>query len=346
MKSMVNRIKTIVMAMVVSATFTINVAAESNQNSNSFNDYLTTCIPRYLYAQGIDVGDTICYSEPIVLYDFSSFELIGSVVFVINENEVIGKMMIYDGTDGYTSVFDQSISYDIQDAFNNNSNIALGYMGDTLLCFTSANGYKYVDGIVQSNFPTEQPGKLSIPKVSGSIRTDFPMLYSTSCSLKNTLVHEGNSNKHDPDGQCWASCVAMKLNYQLSLNLTSDKIYEDLVDEKKTTESAFKHYEYEYTKVKDAMAPRDVYALIRSDIPVIACIKHDLNDDDPNNDINKHAIVICGVYMETTMTTYTVDNPNSRSKQSMITHGLPDTVVNSMTIGTKDRYNNWYRTFY
>lgn len=73
-------------ALSITSMNTSILAEEADDNIYQFNtldEYIEFSVPRHLYAQQIDVSDTVEYSEPISLYNFSDNTVVGSEIFLL-----------------------------------------------------------------------------------------------------------------------------------------------------------------------------------------------------------------------------------------------------------------------
>lgn len=315
--------------------------AETNLEEYGIDDYLADELPKYFRAQEIQVNDEVEYSTPIVLYDFSTSEVIGSEILVVNDNDFIGKIEIYTDGECYSSVFDTYLPDEFSDQIINSSDAAFGYYNDNFLFYSSELGYIKVDGVNEFTVPNY------VPDVSVNINYDNSVLVNSLITPRSIVTYNLNvthvSNKTiNGVGRCNLACVAMKLNYELGLSLTARDIYEALNTnddiDSVTTRNAFNYYGYSATNVNGAMTSGDVALKLRDNKPVIMWAK--------NTAGAKHAMVICGIQLEVTNSIYTADDPNKTSRISFSTSGNPDTVSSGLTDISDCGYSTWYYSWY
>lgn len=246
---------------------------------------------------GIEMNATISYSNLIPLYDFNSFSFMGYETFVIDDGELIGKVDIYVN-DELGSMFDTNITKEMQEAFDSNDALAIGYYDDSLLIYTSENGYSLVDGLY-TGYPAETPKVYSISDSNVRLCSK-PIELAGLGSKYIDIEHVPNSTVAHSEGECWAACAAMVLNYKLGTSLTADEIYNKMTEIGKThhTPSAYDYYGYTpYTIQKDitpncgAMSADAVWNQIAADRPVVITVK-------TIGAARSHAVVIHGIYRQ------------------------------------------------
>lgn len=319
-----------------------NVSVSQDDTTETIKDYLDFCIPRYMAIHGIEMNATISYSNLIPLYDFNSFSFMGYETFVIDDGELIGKVDVYVN-DELGSMFDTNITKEMQEAFDSNGALAIGYYDDSLLTYTLENGYSLADGLY-TGYPTETPEVYSISS-SNIMLSSKPVEYSWLGSRRLDIEHVPNSTVEHADGECWAASAAMVLNYKLGTSLTADIIYRKMTEIGKShhTPSAYDYYGYTpYTIQKDitpecgAMSADAVWDQLDNDRPVVITVK-EIGAD------KSHVVVIHGIYIDSSYTTYTIDNPNTEKEQSFTIKGNPNTITESIAYG---HYNKWCQSIY
>lgn len=312
----------------------------------NLDDYLEFSIPRHIYAQRMEIGDEVQYSNPISLYNFEDNTIIGNEIFIISDGEIVGKMDVTYIDGEYNSCFDTSINDNINYAYINEEPIAIGGYQNSLMLYTSSNGFSYVDGVEGNQEPNQAPTELSSIEIRNSVSLNICMPYSIA-DISLPVSHVGNSTTYNSSGQCWASCVAMKINYEKGNSLTSDDVYEDLTANNidfstNGTQKALTYYGYsDYTRTGTAMRPGDVATQLMNDHPIIMHIKN-------SSGTSLHAVIIKGIVMDTSSSTYTVDDPNYSSTRSIVHNtnmGVVNQTISSYTSLNKI-YTKWYNTFY
>lgn len=345
--------KFLVASVIAITTLSIGTNASAIQSvDNTFNeftnldDYLEFSIPRHIYAQRMEIGEEVQYSNPILLYDFEDNTIIGNEFFIISNGELIGKMDVTYIDGEYSSCFDTSISDNINYAYVNEEPIAIGGYQNSLLLYTSSNGFSYIDGVKYNQEPNQIPTELSSIEIKNSVSLNICMPYSIA-NISLPVSHVGNSTKNNPLGQCWASCVAMKINYEKGESLTSDDVYEDLTEDNidfsvNGTQTALTYYGYsEYTRTGTAMRPGDVATQLRNNHPIIMHMQNSSGDD-------SHAVIIKGIVMDTSSSTYSIDDPNYSSTRSIVHNtnmGVVNQTISSYTSLSKV-FTKWYNAFY
>ena len=322
-----------------------SAVSTSTTNYSDFSpikDYIESCVPYHIVAQDIITDPYVTYCEPIPLYDFNEFTTLGYETFIVDSDEIVGKMDVYTG-DTFSSLFDAQITDEIAAAYKDGTELAIGYYNDSLLLYTEENGYSLVDGIY-SGYPDETPSVCSI--INTNTQVNSSILSRAGLGSKNlNVVHVPNSTTYHSTGECWAACCAMVLNYKQGRSLTADIVYKAMTDNNKSHHSpdAYDYYGYSYTIQKDitpncgAMSANEVWEQIyNKNRPVSITVKR------PNS-TTSHQVVICRITVDSNYTTYSIDNPNASKRQSFSISGNPTTVSEDITYG---RYTKWCESIY
>ena len=332
-------------------TLSMSISAENSDETMMFNtldEYIEYSIPRHLYAQQIETSNMLTYSNPISLYDFSSNTIVGSEIFLIDNGQLIGKMDVYNSDDDYSSYFDTNITDEMVDAYTNGDKIAIGSFENSILLYTDSEGFSFVDGLDNNNIPIKSPTELSSIIEEGTVSSDFILPYSIATYNLSVPIVD-NSNTYDSSGQCWAAAVAMKINYHKGLNLTADSVYEELTDANidfstNGTSKALKHFGYSnYVNSYSAMNSGDVALALKDDKPIIMHIANKSNE----NSAITHAVVISGIVLDVSSSTYTIKDPNYSTARTLNTSNNPNvenTTIHYVSVGYT--FIKWYNTFY
>lgn len=322
---------------------------------NSLDEYIEYSIPRHLYAQSIVIDGTLSYSHPVSLYDFDNGSVIGSEIFIFDDEELIGKTEVYNSGDEYMSTFDTYITADIDWAYQTGEEIAVGYVNNTLFMYSDSEGYVYIDGFENYDLPSGTPLELSAITVWNETSADFAVSYSVATARLN-VIHVPNSLTYNGNGECWAACIAMKLNYQMGYNLDADTVFEaadslglldwnfdyglviDLSDES----AVYSHYGYNVTETSNRLTHGEVYNILRSGKPLAISINN-------SNDDKGHKIIIKGITLDAASSTYIFDDPNTKIERTTILNGNPSQTYPSFSYpygNNGNGYNNWRYTIY
>lgn len=319
----------------------VSTSTITYSDMSPIKDYIESCVPYHIVAQDITTDPYVTYCEPIPLYDFNEFTTLGYETFIVDSDEIVGKMDIYTG-DKFSSLFDTQITDEIAAAYENGTELAIGYYNDSLLLYTEENGYSFVDGIY-SGYPVETPSVSTITSTNTQVNASIRSRAYLGSKILN-VVHVPNSTTYN-SGECWAACCAMVLNYKQGRSLTADIIYKAMTDNKKSHHSpdAYDYYGYTYTIQKDitpncgAMSSNEVWEQINNqNRPVSITVKR------PNS-TTSHQVVICGITVDSSYTTYTIDDPNNSTRQSFSIDGNPTTVSEDTSYG---RYTKWCQSIY
>ncbi len=323
------------------------------------NEYVESRVPAYVESMNLSVGGTLSYSNPINLYDFNTNEVVGAYIFVLDEDEIIGKMEIHTNNNDYSSVFDAVIPSEIQNSYDNNIGVALGYYDHNILLYTSADGYSYVDGtgkIGELPASTNLTTQTIIPQ--GEIIYNPISVCSESLGSKNLSVTHVHNQEYSTDKfVCWAACVAMTSNYLNGTSYTALDVYDKVKSKYDDTTLGSPDCILEaYTKCsvsnieyrEKAIKANTVFTSLSSNVPVQINVS-----GYSNNKELYHAILITGIHLYSDYTVYTVDDPDySDGTRSFDAKGTPVQNVSSIEYsGMNDKggsmiYTSWYRSFY
>lgn len=351
---MFNTIKKICTSFVATAIVlcsSVQVSAEGTKveinKQSKLKEYMSFCIPRHLYAQRIDCKGNVSYSEPIPFYNFETGDVIGEEVFLINDDVIIGKMIITKDEHEYSSCFDTTISKEIVDAFQNKKRIAIGGYGNSVWLYTEDEGFSFIDGIANDLNSRTTSLELNTISINGSTSGELDENTLRSIAeVQRNVHHVHTSTTYEDEGECWAACVAMLTNYHgLTSSLSADGVYEDLdgdnIDyEYDGTYIALNYYGYSCTETGSYMSPHDVSMRLVDNNPIIMHIKNSLNV--------MHAVVIQGIVLDYQSSTYTIDDPNFTNDQTIVQNTFALTASSTFTTYTSGghNYTTWYNSYY
>lgn len=299
-------------------------------------EYIEHNIQSHLYAHSVTIEGALKYSEPIALYNFDNNSIVGSEIFIFDGDLIIGKTAVYDTDNGYVSTFDTYISNDLYSVYQSGEKIAMGYTNNSLLMYSTNYGYVYVDGNKIYDLPHDTPQELNAITICGEASPEYEVPYSFA-SIKLDVTHIGRSETYNKKGECWASCLAMQLNYHNNLNLTADKVLENCIRNKIGSYNsennyvvnidqeidAYNLYDYSVTRV-DSITHSDVVFTLKDNKPLAISIN---NTNFPNN--SGHKILIKGITLNSFSSTYIFDDPDREDEVSIKLDGHPGTPLNT-----------------
>ena len=346
MKKLRKIVSFFITACIAVSTLATSVSAEDNFEPLTFNtldEYIEYSIPRHLYAQQMETSEVLEYSNPIALYDFTDNTVVGSEIFLLDNGQLIGKMDIYGDSNNYSSYFDTYITDEMREAYINEKSIAIGGYENSIFLYTNTSGFIFIDGLKSDNMPNTPPTELSKVTIGGNVLSYFPMTYSIA-TVNLSVPHVHNSTNKSANGQCWAAAAAMIINYHSGSKLDADSVYDELDKYKAsyTTPNALSYLGYSnYSSVNGAMTSGDVTSTLQNDKPVIMHI---------SRTGGKHAVVICGITLDVSSSTYKINDPNFTEIKTLVTNVNPST-VNSVIEYRPDPksnrvYTKWYYSYY
>ncbi len=312
-------------------------------SEQEYIEFVEYSIQKHLVVQDILTDSPVEYSNPIPYYNISTQEITGSIILVMSDDKVIGKMSVCydDGT--FSSDFDTTVNNVIQSAVSDDLEIAFGGQNNSEFFYSENEGWSYVDGIDMQTIPSYSPSVAETVTVAGSCNISYIM--PRSIATYNLGVNRvANSTTYNSAGQCWASCVAMVVNFKDSDTLTSDDVYEDLTDAEidfssNGTALALDYYDYSYTETDSSMTSGDVTTALMNRKPVIMHIKNSSND--------RHAIVIKGIVLDATSSTYTILDPNKSTTITKVVSGNPNASQYNFSFTSAGvSFTKWYNSFY
>ncbi|MDE7193265.1 MAG: C39 family peptidase [Oscillospiraceae bacterium] len=352
---------TMAAVMAVSVLGMLPAAAEEVVEYSTIEEYIEYAIPHYVRAQSVEINGTFYYSNTIDIYDINDIEggSIGECVFLFDDDEIIGKMQVWQVDGEYASVFDTYITDEIQGSFDGDYAIALGYFEDDLYSYDEVVGSTFVDGAGFEECPDyELPLSESISKAASMDLAAIPAPYAASTSLavpwvKNDICDNTHTEKH---WLCWAACVAMMVNYSDETSLTTKDVWRSVKTSSNpdpdgalaNIKSAFDNYDYSYYYQKNAISASEVLGALSNHKPVFIKIDGVSNS---GKDVY-HAIVICGISIDNASSssaniTYTVNDPTSGKNLSFLVTANPTNVVTAISYKPSGyKYNEWRYTIY
>lgn len=342
-----NKIISLLLAVfMLIAISSVQVSAVSDENVtfDTLNEYIEYSIPQHIYAQQIITSNLLVYSKPIIIYNFSNNEVVGTEIFIFDNDKMIGKMEIYIENNSFTSYFDTNITNEMTEAYANGYDVAIGTFEKSIYFYSSIMGFSVVDGLNDVNASINTPSQLSKITLDGSVYLEnYIMPYAIATHTLN-VPFVSNSTTYNSNGQCWAASVAMKLNYHKNLNLTADSVYEKMTKagidfDTNGTVKALNYFGYTDYSSTSSMSSGDVALALGDKKPIIIHIS------DKNN--VTHAVVISGIVLDVSGSTYSINDPNYSKIRSFNTTTNPTTQnssINYKSVGYT--FTKWYKSFY
>lgn len=354
---------TMAAAMAVSMMGMLTAAEEVTEEAAEYStieEYIEYAIPHYVRAQSVEIDGTFYYSNTIDIYDINDIESgsIGEYVFLFDDDEIVGKMQVWQVDGEYASVFDTYITDEIQSSFDGGYDIAFGYFEDDLYSYDEVAGSAFVDGAGFEECPDyELPLNKSISKAASMDLAAIPAPFAAGTSLNVPHVHNTVCGYgHSEHGLCWAACVAMMVNYRDSKSLSALTVWNamktsadsDPVGTVSTINGAFDKYNYSHSSYSKSISASEVLGALSSDKPVFMSIEGTKNS---GGDI-AHAVVICGISIENATSTsanitYTINDPERWDLKSILVKADPSKAISTISYSlTNSTYNQWKRTYY
>lgn len=356
---------TMAAAMAVSMMGMLPAAAEEVAEEvveySTIEEYIEYAIPHYVRAQSVEIDGTFYYSNTIDIYDINDIESgsIGEYVFLFDDDEIVGKMQVWQVDGEYASVFDTYITDEIQSSFDGDYDIAFGYFEDDLYSYNEVTGSAFVDGPGFEECPDyELPLNKSISKAASMDLAAIPAPFAASASVEITHVKNERCDAPAKHGLCWAACIAMLVNHHTGTSLSAKDVWRALITDSRpdpisndeTVEEAFEMYEGDFTYFKSPLSASEVLGALMSDRPVYARISgHTIATGKKIG----HAVVIYAISIENATSssaniTYTIDNPNTTTGvHSMLVKANPSEATKAIKyINTKSSYTSWLCSAY
>ena len=275
-----------------------------NEDNTSLESYIERAIPNYVY--GYEPSYQISYSNIIPYVDFEEDDSIMKCVFVFDGDKVIGRMLINNFDETYGSVYFEQDNAEIQRAFDENLEISIGCYNDNVVFFSEENGYSIIDGVREHMLPPEAPIQMS--KIyKANVLPSSSMAYSQNVETQKLLrvsVVSNDSSLGAGTGVCWASCVAMKINYRDKSYLTARDVYyatankmhglgidTDPEGSPSNIIWAYEAYDYNVTYKPSAISCSEILGMLESNIP----IQISLAGINEKGEAANHAIIIYGI---------------------------------------------------
>ena len=365
MKKTFKRTVSMAMAAVMSVTMAgILPAAEEVTEDvveySTIEEYVEYAIPHYIRAQAVKIDGTFYYSNFIDIFDINDIDSgsIGDCVFLFDDDEIIGKMQVWQVDGEYASVFDTYITDEIRSSFEKNYSIALGYFGEDIYSYDEVVGSAFVDGPAFEECPNYAlPLNESISKAASMDLAAIPAPYAASASVDISHVRNQQCDFADKHWLCWAACIAMMVNYRNGDSLTTKDVWRAMITSSNpdpegdiaTVKGAFDKYDYSYNVYSKGISASETLGALSLDKPVYIEINGNKTSD---GSAVCHAVVICGISIDNATSTsanitYTVDDPTSGSDLSYIVKASPTNKVSSISYKPSGyKYTSIQRTIY
>lgn len=355
------------MTSLISLSGTISVfATEENDitctDDTSLESYIEHVLQNYLY--GYETGIQIGYSNPIPYIDFSTGNCISDCFFVFGGDTIIGRLFVNNSEGKFSSTFYGQDNTELQSAFDNNLEIAIGCYNNNVISFTEENGYSLVDGVFEELYPSSFPQRTEIifKEKSISVPINTLALNSESRKILSVPVVANDPSLGTGAGICWASCVAMKMNYQKGLHLEASDVYyatankmhdmgidSDPLGIPSNIKWAYEAYSYSVTYKNSAVTPNEIFGMLSLNKPVQISI----SGTDSSGETVGHAVIIYGIAISdssssnTDITLY-IKDPNTNLYQLVNFSGNPNIVKSNISYSpyyTTTVYERWFDTY-
>lgn len=336
---------------------------DAELSMESKEQYINRIILNHLF--WYESKDQLGYSNEIPYWNFSTNSIVNNCYFVFDGDQIIGELFVTDSNGEFSSTFREMDCAELQNAYDKNIGISIGNYCKNVVLFTESTGYTYVDGMFEIQFPDDFSGTTTVISREKSVMAQVePLAQRASASKMLGVPVVGNdSSLGNGEGVCWASCVAMKMNFQNKLHLDASDVYYatrnkmhalGMDSEPTGTPSiitlAYKEYGYSVNYKSSAVTPNEVLGFLSMNKPVQISISGTRNS---TGSPVYHAVIIYGISIANTSSSNTditifIKNPNVDRKESVSYTGNPNKIKASINYDAEwDEcfYNNWFATY-
>lgn len=361
--------------MITNLAFT-GYAANTNLSAIELDNYIHEVAPFYLNSLGISFEKSYYLSEVFDVKSYDTEEIVGHYVFVLCEDELIGKMKI-NYCEEYISTFDTYIPNELQNIYDNSSAFSLVAYDDNIWAVSNNIGvaieknaetrnnisvsWDCADAILKNDCVSLESSWAYddvTPRASAVVSASVPFA-SVSC---DDVVHIPNTT-YSGVWICWAACVAMAVNYH-NRNVTN---YEDISAlDVATSEgvdvvayglaanhaAAYSNYNLDYQKDDDGkLTPQEMFFILRDDDCPIELGLKEINSAKDDEDLFRHAVIVKGVDLYTNYAIITLDDPTVGNGEIRTITGAHNNILANFTYsisygGTDYSYHKTYYAYY
>lgn len=284
-------------------------------DNQSLDAYINQRVGNYLYLEGYTDLSAISISNSFDIYDFNKGIIINnrSINFVINDNNIIGILIVGFVNNDYSSMYMAVESDILTEYYVNNIPFAIGYSNGYFVLVHNGLAIN-LDGYLISN--------ITIPSIYNEmlIVANRPCnaVQSRSALFNKQLNVARRNNEINADngkGLCWAACIAMKVDYQsTSINyLMTLAVYNHLKSAYNPSvygfpvgnlvwyNRAYSYYQTGCTVYTRGLGAGEVSNYINQNKPIQISL---------SGDIGNHDVIISGCTIYSNHAIYTIIDPN------------------------------------
>lgn len=299
----------------------MTITTYASDEVTSFDDYAHEVAERFLNITGFEYGNDYQISNSFDVYNFDDESYVQNrkLSFIMSDNKIIGVINTGDINGEYISSYYEISSEELNNAFNDSSDIVVGYKKEIFYILTN-NKIIYMSNdknndILISDFDFTNISFDTIiienEYVYSPVTTRATILFNKQLNVKR--VNNGNSPRTGV-GLCWAATSAMKINFQKSKSLTAMNIYNAMYNKYKSEpvgnmiwhKRVYPYYGVSCKYYDRGLGAGDVSNAIRDNKPVHI-------DVFPSKGIG-HSVIISGVTICDNYATYTITDPNEPVK--------------------------------
>lgn len=302
--------------VVINCIITFNVTADnSRDNFGDFEDYTRSTLGDMLLLDGFQTGDSYKLSNAFTVYNFDTNTIVDNqkVYFVINDSNVVGIYSFYEIDDTFTCNYTPILLNHIDNISDLNMPIVVGYRKDILYILSENEViYNSVDDYITFKWQTFNLTHCEFATVRPNYEFIIQSLKTRATVYNKQLDVKIVSNTTSPKsgkGVCWAACVAMKVNYTKSKNLSALTVYYDMYNKYHTEpygnmdwyKKAYPYYGITAKYISGGIGSGDVSTAINNNKPIQIGL---------SRSGAAHAVIISGITIYSDHAVYTICDPN------------------------------------
>lgn len=313
--------------------------------------YVEDVITLYLKNTEYAAMTNVTLSDAIPYYDFENGTEVANEYIAYFDDIVIGVLYVNKVDGEYYSNFRKSDFECIQEAFDDNSEVALGWYDNVDVLFDGEKFYQMDTSELNDNeIDVDGIELTSLCQVYDEFSSALSPLSDGTVSAYCSVEPVSNKSIDNNGGICWASSIAAKYNY-VNFYSQGDSGYVDgevVYNVVKNVDSCIPtgnstnienglHYFGLFNSfAEDTMTATEIYAELVWDNPILISIFQNTTSS------GGHMVIISGISCTTSSATYTIVDPNYLSPVDVV---VDLQTMNNGANFVYRQYRNWRCTF-
>lgn len=339
------RLRALILTLVMAITLILGNTTRAMASTNdSMDAYAAEEVVSFLHANGVwENGNFLSQAYPI--YHVSEECISHYMYFVLNDNEVVGRLAVYGNVGEYVSSYVHGAieGMDISSPF-------LLFMAEDSLFLRQGENDVYVSGEVH-NVIVENEIPLSTQILQENIQITSSTVSGRMTHYYLAVPHVANDEVNGV-GLCWAACIAARANYhEGAANHSAMSVYNHCnayltgrpsgtpVGNETWIQYGYSLYGISTECVMSGKNFAQICDLLNKNKPIHCGVS--------NSSVGSHGVLLIGVYQEGSTNVYMFRDPNESGVVSIHVSAAALDDPSLITYTNSDySYDDWFRSIY